>query len=169
MIGKIKQGKHFAGLIKYVLGKEGAYILDSDGILLKSLPYMIRSFEVQSNMRTSLGNKVGHISLSFSPQDKERMTDEFMTALTLEYLKAMSITNTQYLIVRHTDKEHPHCHIVFNRVNCSGQTIKDSYSISRNIKICRDITLAHKIYIPKVHVNIDQLGESTGLSLRFGK
>lgn len=120
MIGKITQGKYFAGLIKYVLGKEESYILDSDGILLESIPYMIRSFDVQSSMRSSLGNKVGHISLSFSPHDKERMTDEFMTTITLEYLKAMGITNTQYLIVRHTDREHPHCHIVFNRVNNSG-------------------------------------------------
>lgn len=161
MIGKITQGKYFAGLIKYVLGKEESYILDSDGVLLESIPYMIRSFEVQSGMRSSLGNKVGHISLSFSPRDKERMTDEFMTTVTREYLEAMGITNTQYLIVRHTDRKHPHCHIVFNRVNNSGQTIKDSYSISRNIKICRDMSQAYKLYMPqgKEHVNVDRLRE----------
>lgn len=161
MIGKITQGKYFAGLIKYVLGKEESYILDSDGILLESIPYMIRSFDVQSSMRSSLGNKVGHISLSFSPHDKERMTDEFMTTITLEYLKAMGITNTQYLIVRHRDREHPHCHIVFNRVNNSGQTIKDSYSISRNIKICRDMSQAYKLYMPqgKEYINADRLRE----------
>lgn len=161
MIGKIIQGKHFAGLVKYVLGKEGAYILDSDGILLKSMPHMIRSFEVQSSMRSSLGNKVGHISLSFSPQDKERMTDKFMTTLAHEYLKAMGITNTQYLIVRHTDREHPHCHIVFNRVNNSGQTIKDSFCVSKSIKICRDMSQVYKLYMPqgKEFVNIDRLRE----------
>ncbi len=161
MIGKIIQGKHFAGLVKYVLGKEGAYILDSDGILLKSMPHMIRSFEVQSSMRSSLGNKVGHISLSFSPQDKERMTDKFMTTLAHEYLKAMGITNTQYLIVRHTDREHPHCHIVFNHVNNSGQTIKDSFCVSKSIKICRDMSQAYKLYMPqgKEFVNIDRLRE----------
>lgn len=161
MIGKITQGKYFAGLIKYVLGKQESYILDSDGILLESIPYMIRSFDVQSSMRSSLGNKVGHISLSFSPRDKERMTDEFMTTVTLEYLEAMGITNTQYLIVRHTDREHPHCHIVFNRVNNLGQTIKDSYSISRNIKICRDMSQAYKLYMPqeKEHINTGRLRE----------
>lgn len=38
MIGKITQGKYFAGLVKYVLGKEGLYILDSDGVWLESIP-----------------------------------------------------------------------------------------------------------------------------------
>lgn len=161
MIGKIIQGKYFAGLIKYVFGKEKSYLLDSDGVLLESIPDIIYSFEIQSRMRPSLGNKVGHISLSFSPKDKERLTDEYMTDIANEYLKGMGITDTQYLIVRHNDREHPHCHIVFNRVNNFGQTIKDSNNFHRNIEVCRDITLSHKLYIPqgKENIKIDRLRE----------
>lgn len=161
MIGKIMQGKYFAGLIKYVFNKEKSYLLDSDGVLLSSIPDIISSFETQSQMRPSLGNKVGHISLSFSPKDKERLTDEYMTDIANEYLKGMRTIDTQYLIVRHNDREHPHCHIVFNRVNDFGQTIKDSNNFHRNIEICRDITLSHKLYIPqgKENVKIDRLRE----------
>lgn len=161
MIGKIMQGKYFAGLIKYVFSKEESYLLDSDGVLLSSIPDIISSFETQSRMRPSLGNKVGHISLSFSPKDKERLTDEYMTDIANEYLKGMGIVDTQYLIVRHNDREHPHCHIVFNRVNNFGQTIKDSNNFRKNIEICRDITLSHKLYIPqgKENVKIERLRE----------
>ena len=52
----------------------------------------------------------------------------------------MKIQNTQYLIVRHYDREHPHCHIVFNRVSNSGKTISDSNERYRSQRICRDIT-----------------------------
>ena len=45
MIGKITQGKYFAGLIKYVFNKEKSYLLDSDGVLLLSTPDIIYSFE----------------------------------------------------------------------------------------------------------------------------
>lgn len=161
MIGKITQGKYFAGLIKYVFSKEKSYLLDSDGVLLESIPDIISSFEIQSRMRPSLGNKVGHISLSFSPKDKERLTNEYMTNITNEYLKGMGITDTQYLIVRHNDREHPHCHIVYNRVNNFGLAIKDSNNFRKNIEVCRDITLSHKLYLPqgKENIKIDRLRE----------
>ena len=161
MIGKITQGKYFAGLIKYVTAKEGAYLLDSEGVLLQSLPGLIRSFETQSRMRPSLSNKVGHISLNFSPRDKDRMTDEYMTGIAREYLQGMGITDTQYLIVRHTDREHPHCHIVFNRVNNTGQPLKDSNNFRKNRDICKGITLTHKLYMPqgKENIKIDHLRE----------
>lgn len=161
MIGKIMQGKYFAGLIKYVFNKEKSYLLDSDGVLLESIPDIICSFETQSQMCPSLGNKVGHISLSFSPKDKERLTDKYMTDIANEYLINMGIIDTQYLIIRHNDREHPHCHIVFNRVNNFGQTIKDSNNFRRNIEVCRDITLSHKLYMPqgKESVKIERLRE----------
>lgn len=161
MIAKITQGKYFAGLVKYVFSKENSYVLDSDSVLLSSIPDTILTFEIQSRMRPGLGVKVGHISLSFSPKDKERMTDEYMIGIANEYMKKSGITDTQYLIVRHTDRAHPHCHIIFNRVNNFGQTIKDFSNFRRNLKICRDITLARKLYLPqgKENVNIDRLRE----------
>lgn len=161
MIGKITRGKYFAGLVKYVFSKENSCLLDSDGVLLESIPDMIRSFETQSQMRPGLGNKVGHISLGFSPKDSERLTDEYMTDIANEYLRGIGITDTQYLIVRHNDREHPHCHIVFNRVNNLGQTIKDSNNFHKNIETCRDITLTRKLYLPrgKESVKIDRLRE----------
>ena len=37
----------------------------------------------------------------------------------------MKITDTQYIIVRHQDREHPHVHIVFNRIDNNGKSISD--------------------------------------------
>ena len=38
MIGKIKKGKSFGGCIRYVMGKDNAEIIDSDGCLLYTSP-----------------------------------------------------------------------------------------------------------------------------------
>lgn len=36
MIGKIKKGKSFGGCVRYVMGKDNAEIIASDGVLLGS-------------------------------------------------------------------------------------------------------------------------------------
>ena len=35
-----------------------------------------------------------------------------MTQIAKEYMQKMGITDTQYLLVRHLDQPHPHCHLV---------------------------------------------------------
>lgn len=35
-----------------------------------------------------------------------------MTEIAVKYLERMEITDTQFVIVRHNDREHPHCHII---------------------------------------------------------
>lgn len=59
----------------------------------------------------------GHIALGFAPEDAHRLTDEFMTQIAKEYMEAMGIKNTPYVIVRHTDADHPHCNLMFSRVD----------------------------------------------------
>ena len=38
-----------------------------------------------------------------------------------EYMEKMGIKDTQYIIGRHFDKEHPHVHIAFNRIDNNGR------------------------------------------------
>lgn len=90
---------------------------------------------------------VGHTVLSFSPNDAPRMSNDYMRQIALEYLERMGIRDTQFLIVRHHDREHPHCHIVFNRVSNSGKTISDSNERFRSQRVCRDITEREGLYI----------------------
>ena len=46
MIGKIKKGKSFDGCIRYVMGKDNANIIASDGVLLGTNKEMIDSLTV---------------------------------------------------------------------------------------------------------------------------
>ena len=137
MIGKLKKGSSFAGCIRYVTGKDEAKILASDGVLLGTNTEMTQSFELQRQLNPRIKKPVGHIALSFKPEDKPRLTDEFMTKIALEYMQMMCITNTQFLIVRHHNTHNPHCHIVYNRINNDGKFISDRNDYRRNEQVTK--------------------------------
>jgi hypothetical protein len=145
MIGKIVKGRSFKGCISYVLSNKDAKILASEGILEADIKSIINSFYMQSLLNPNLSKCVGHIPLAFSPDDTPRMTDQFMERLAKEYMQAMGINNTQYIIVRHSNTNHPHLHIVFNRVNNNGKTISDKNDRYRNEKVCKQLKDKHNL------------------------
>ena len=110
---------------------------------------MVRDFKDQTLLNPRIKNAVGHISLSFSPKDADRLTDPVMAQIAREYMERMGIRNTQLLIVRHTDQAHPHCHIVYNRVGNNGQTISDKNIKIRNSKVCKELTAKYGLYYPR--------------------
>ena len=137
MIGKLKKGTSFGGCIRYVTGKDEAKILASDGVLLGKNTEMAQSFELQRQLNPSIKKPVGHIALSFKPEDKPRLTDEFMAKIALEYMRMMGITDTQFIIVRHHNTDNPHCHIVYNRINNDGKLISDRNDYRRNEQVTK--------------------------------
>ena len=80
---------------------------------------------------------MGHIALSFKPEDKPRLTDDFMAKIALEYMQMMGITDTQFFIVRHHNTDNPHCHIVYNRINNEGKLISDAHDYRRNEQVTK--------------------------------
>ncbi len=149
MIGKIKKGSGFKGCVSYVLGKEQAALLHAEGVLAESKQDIIHSFCMQTEMNPGLKKPVGHIALSYSVVDAPKLTDEKMIQLAQEYMREMKITDTQYIIVRHQDREHPHVHIVFNRIDNNGKTISDSNDMYRNEQVCKKLKEKHGLYFAK--------------------
>ena len=137
MIGKLKKGSSFGGCIRYVTGKDEAKIIASDGVLLGTNAEMTQSFELQRLLNPRIKKPVGHIALSFKPEDKPRVTDEFMAKIALEYMQMMGITDTQFIIVRHHNTDNPHCHIVYNRINNDGKLISDRNDYRRNEQVTK--------------------------------
>lgn len=160
MIGKIpKPGKSFGGVIEYNVLKKDAAILYANGVRIDKIAHTIDDFNAQRKMNPGLGQAVGHIALSWSPEDKERLNDEKMVSIANEYLQRMKIQDTQVLIVKHKDRAHPHIHIVYNRVNNNGKTIADNFQHLKNIKISRELTLKYGMHMGqgKQKVNRPQL------------
>ena len=156
MIGKIKKGSGFKGCVNYVLGKEQATLLHAEGVLAESNRDIIRSFILQAGMNPDLKKPVGHIALSYSPVDAPKLTDGKMVQLAQEYMREMKITDTQYIIVRHQDREHPHVHIVFNRIDNNGKTISDRNDMYRNEQVCKKLKAKHGLYFAKGKEHVKQ-------------
>ena len=137
MIGKIMKAASFSRCIHYVTGKDDARILAFDGVLLTTTQDIIDSFEFQRQMNPRISKPVGHIALSFLPEDKDKLTDETMAKIAREYMEQMGIKDTQFLLVRHFDNGNPHCHLVYNRINNEGKTITDQNDFRRNEQVTK--------------------------------
>ena len=155
MIAKIVKGKDFQGVVKYVLNPDKSTdILATEGVRVKDVDSIVQSFMMQRELNGRIGKPVCHISLSFSMQDKEKLSNELMTTIALDYMKQMGIVNTQYIIGRHHDKEHPHLHLIYNRVDNNGKTISDKNDRYRSEKICKEITRKYNLYFSKGKENV---------------
>ena len=88
MMAKIRSGQGFAGLVDYAndLKNKDTKIIASEGVDLTSNKSIVASFSLQTKSRPSLKNFVGHISLSFAPEDTPKMTDKLMSEITKEYM-----------------------------------------------------------------------------------
>jgi len=157
MIGKIIGGKSFAGCVRYVVEKQGAEILFGEGIRLEDTAKITKDFNMQRLLNPDLEKAVAHISLNFSNKDDEQLDNENMLELAKEYLEKMNIRATQFLVVRHKDAKHPHCHIIYNRVNNKGKTISDSFQLRKNVAVCREMTLKHGLHISEGKSKVNRL------------
>lgn len=142
MIAKIIKGADFGGVINYMLSKEErkVKVLASNNIGFTDQNLCAHEFTLQASMRPSVQKPVCHTILSFSASDAERLTDDVMTKIANEYLEKMGYGNTQSLIVRHSDRQHPHLHICINCIGNDGKTISDRNEKYRSTKICRELT-----------------------------
>lgn len=138
MIAKNIKGKSFKGCVNYVMN-DTAELLEAEGVWADNSKDMIRSFAMQRSGRKEIKQPVGHIPISFSPEDKPRMTNDFMLQLAKEYMQEMGIKNTQYIIVRHHNTDNAHLHIVYNRINNDLKLISVNHDYKRNIKTCKKL------------------------------
>ena len=147
MMGKIVIGKSFGGCVRYVVKKLDAEILFAEGIRMENPSEIALDFDTQRKINPGLSKAVGHISLNWSARDEAKLDSSKMMEIAMEYLNLMGIKNTQLLIARHNDSNHPHLHIIYNRVDNSGRTISDQFQLKKNVAACKSITLKHGFYM----------------------
>ena len=158
MIAKIKQGKGFGGLVSYAndIKNKDTNIIASEGVDLSTNKSIVASFNIQSKARPTLKAYVGHISLSFSPEDYKRMSDELIAEISRKYLQRMGIVNTQFVIFRHHDKAHDHVHIVYNRVDNDGNAITGDSNFKKSAAITKALTREYGLTFGKGKKNVNR-------------
>ena len=156
MIAKIHPGNNFGGLVNYAndIEKKDAVVVASDGVSLASNAAITASFKAQAKSHPRVKDFVGHISLSFSPVDRDKVDNEFMAKIAQEYMRRMGIINTQFVIFRHQDQPHPHIHIVYNRVDNDGNAIKGDCSYTKSAAITKVLTRKYGLSFGKGKKNV---------------
>lgn len=158
MIAKFKNRVDFSGLVSYAndikSDEKRGRLLSYQGVCVVSNETITDSFNTHLRRPDSrgrvhhIGQPVKHVSISFSPEDAHLFPDNedgdrYMAQLVDEWLRGMGITNAQYIVARHFDKTHPHCHLVFSRIDLDGNVISAFNERIRSAKVCKEIKLRH--------------------------
>ena len=154
-----------------ILHAEGVdVIVGLDGKLHGDPQHMARSFRMQAEMNPRVEKCVKHMYLSYLPQDivamvnnavpkemavdtvqqavkqfgQEKVDQIVNQAMVFDWkvvLKDLGYENTQFLIVRHSEKSNPHSHCVLNMVDNDGRRLKDHGEMRKGVKACRELTI----------------------------
>ena len=142
MISKVISGQSFTRLCEYLCKDQTrALVVGSQGVRDYNYVLMAKDFERQRGMNRNVKSPVLHMILSYYPG--EQISDELMAKIGKEYLELHGIKNTQYAIIKHTDRSHLHSHIIVNRIDNYGKTIKDNWIGYKGKKIAQALTLEY--------------------------
>ena len=159
MTAKILTRQSFSKATNYVFKDGRSEVIDSRGIVATDPQTAAACFKMQAIERSEIKSPVGHICISFHPDDTPRMTNDLMVEICEAYMKGMGIKDTQFLLVRHYDTNHSHMHLVFNRIDDNGKLISDRNWYVKNEKVCKEIKNQYGLTFSqgKQNVNLDRL------------
>lgn len=146
MFAKIGQTKHLSSALNYnekkvALGKAeyleaGNFVKDIDQLTMRDKSD--RFFQ-----RTSLNEKttVNIITTSINFHVSEKISNDLMRTLAKRYLADMGFEKQPFLIYRHYDSAHPHCHVLTTSIQADGSRIevgkpqcRQSHKITQNLE-----------------------------------
>jgi hypothetical protein len=152
MIGKINPaGASFKSAIEYNIRardtqerKDNAMVLCSNMGTLNPKE-LIEDFQEQSRLNPKVKKPVFHTFLSFHKDDSERLDKDVLIKIILDYVQEMRLTNTQFVAFLHTDTQHPHIHLLANRITKDGTRFNDSMEGYRGKQACQKITAKYQL------------------------
>lgn len=163
MISKVFPGHHFYHAVRYVCKEEKKpEILATEGVRAHDYRLMAQDFINQHELRPSKKQACFHSILSFHPSEKP--DNATLVEIAKKYLEGIGITNTQYAIVKHTEKAHLHLHVIANMVNNDGKSIRDNWIALKGKRLAQQLTEEFKL-IPALQkdlklTNLEALSES---------
>jgi hypothetical protein len=143
MISKVVPADSVYHTCRYICNKPGSEVLLTDGVRDFDYKQMAEDFINQQQLRPEKHKAFFHGILSFHPSEKP--SNEKLTTIASQYLQQLGIVNTQYSIVKHSDRSHLHLHVVANMVDNNGKVIKDNFIGLRGKKVAQQLTLKHNL------------------------
>lgn len=125
MIAKAKSIAHGKAALDYVLGKDGAELIDSRFCSGENALEYIQEFSIFQELNDRAVNKELSIVLSPEVAEGKTLTNDQYKSIADDFLKGMGLEDNQAVIVKHTDKEHTHLHLIVNRIDSNGKCYND--------------------------------------------
>ncbi len=145
MTGNQIKGKGFRGALRYNLEKVDkgvAEVLDSS-FVRQSENSILKEVQMIRVQRPNLQKYFYHTSINFPPE--ENLPNELMKRIGHDYLEANGFTQHQFIMFRHHDADHPHLHILVNRIGYDGKVLSDSNDYQRSEKVLRDLEAKYNL------------------------
>jgi hypothetical protein len=118
-------GKGWRGVDEYASSKPGAQILAST-FASADARGRAREFARVRALRPNLQRALDHFSLSASP-GVGRLTDQQWKEAAATFIKELGYPgDTPLHMVRHSDTDHDHCHLILSRISVGGSIHSDS-------------------------------------------
>lgn len=160
MIAKITYGADVAGCAKYDIDKtkDARVILANELPLTTDIEQIQTLFNIQASLSSRVEKPVMHIVLSFSPDDASRLANSSQMEKNIieGYMHRMGLDGTQYIATEHRNTEHPHFHILANRVFPDGHVYKTGFERSRSVKACRALTEIYGLTMGQGRSNVNE-------------
>lgn len=146
MVAKISVGNNLFGVLKYNLDKvekeKGEVLLTNNIAGIRpdgthNMQILMQSFETFLASEHNVSKPVLHISLNPDPNDS--LSDEQLSEIAEKYLQRLGFGNQPYMVIKHTDIDREHLHLVTLRVKENGERISDSYEHRRSKKITKEL------------------------------
>lgn len=114
MIAKSGKGKGFSGLMAYLTKDDKLDWIEARNVTSINPQSIAKEMQIYS-MNSRATKPVYHVSLSWDKNDNP--SKQQMIEVGDRYLKHMGLNDHQAAIVSHKDGEHPHIHLMINRVH----------------------------------------------------
>ena len=135
MIPVIYRKGEYLKTLKYMLNKKEAEVIDTNLAGNKANEFN-EQFLATKSIKPELKNPCAHLILSIAnnTNNRESLSNEQWTSVArrylqeLEYLpKEQNVVPSQYVTVRHHDREHEHLHIITSQIRFDGSKVNDSF------------------------------------------
>ncbi|MBE9228501.1 relaxase/mobilization nuclease domain-containing protein [Phormidium sp. LEGE 05292] len=164
MVGKQIKGKGFRGCLDYVLGKKGAYIIGGT-MCGQTAEALSTEFAITRQLKPHLKMAVFHATLSVDSREKldsDVENERRWCSVANDYMKAMEFDNNQYVVVKHTDTQHDHIHIVGSRIRFDGTVVDDSWDYYKSQDVIRALEAKYNLEVLAPSWESEKRAQTTG-------
>ncbi|BAU16008.1 relaxase/mobilization nuclease family protein (plasmid) [Leptolyngbya sp. NIES-3755] len=148
MTPNVVRGSGFYGCLAYVFSDNKAVGIVATNMIGRTPAELSAEFEMVWQLNLRSPNPVWHVSLSLHPSEvaSHERWKEIVETFIEKVGKLAGLDETaigtlrnQYVAVLHGDRNHPHVHLILNRVNVDGEVCYCKWDHNRTQQACREI------------------------------